>query len=100
YIFVTPEYNAGYPAPLKNALDYLYKEWQDKLAGIISYGGRSGGKNSANGLVKVLNRIGMKVIEPQVNISRFSEKFDKNGNLTDQDDAKELTNLFGRMPSS
>ena len=83
YIFVTPEYNAGYPASLKNAIDYLYKEWGDKPAGIISYGGRSGGKNSADGLVKVLNKIGMKVVEPQVNIVRFTEIFDQNEMLID-----------------
>jgi NAD(P)H-dependent FMN reductase len=43
-VFVTPQYNWGYPAPLKNALDHLYGEWQDKLAVIVTYGGHGGGK--------------------------------------------------------
>lgn len=43
FVFVTAEYNFSYPAPLKNALDYLYKEWNYKPAGIVSYGGISGG---------------------------------------------------------
>lgn len=39
YVFVTPEYNHGPPAALKNALDYLYKEWCNKSAGFVGYGG-------------------------------------------------------------
>jgi NAD(P)H-dependent FMN reductase len=38
YIFVTPQYNWGYPAALKNALDHLFKEWNGKPAVIVSYG--------------------------------------------------------------
>ncbi len=38
YIWLTPEYNNGYPAPLKNAIDYLYHEWKDKPVLIVSYG--------------------------------------------------------------
>ena len=41
------QYNWGYPASLKNALDYLYHEWTGKPAGIISYGGHGGGKAAA-----------------------------------------------------
>ena len=43
-VFVTPRYNWGYPAPLKNALDHLYAEWRDKPAVIVTYGGHGGGK--------------------------------------------------------
>ncbi len=44
YIFVTPQYNWGYPASLKNALDHLFKEWNGKPAVIVSYGHHGGGK--------------------------------------------------------
>lgn len=44
FVFVTPQYNWGYPAPLKNALDHLYREWARKTALIITYGGHGGGK--------------------------------------------------------
>ncbi|KAJ5583044.1 NADPH-dependent FMN reductase [Penicillium sp. DV-2018c] len=44
FIFVTPQYNWSIPASLKNALDYLFHEWKGKPAGIVSYGGRGGGK--------------------------------------------------------
>jgi NAD(P)H-dependent FMN reductase len=43
YVFVTPEYNYGPPPALINALDYVYKEWNYKAAGFVSYGGISGG---------------------------------------------------------
>jgi NAD(P)H-dependent FMN reductase len=44
FILVTPEYNHGYPAGVKNALDYLYKEWNDKPIGFVSYGVVSGSR--------------------------------------------------------
>ncbi len=43
-IFVTPQYNWGYPAPLKNAIDHLYSEWGGKPAMIVTYGGHGGAK--------------------------------------------------------
>ena len=46
-VFVTPQYNRGYPAPLKNALDHLYKEWNGKPAVIVTYGGHGGDKCAA-----------------------------------------------------
>jgi NAD(P)H-dependent FMN reductase len=45
-IFVTPQYNWGYPAALKNAIDHLYGEWRDKPAVIVTYGGHGGTKCS------------------------------------------------------
>jgi NAD(P)H-dependent FMN reductase len=47
FVFVTPQYNWGYPAVLKNAIDFLYNEWKDKPAMIVSYGGHGGGKCAA-----------------------------------------------------
>ena len=52
YVFVTPEYNHGTSGALKNAIDYLYKEWVNKAAGFVGYGGASrtrGGRESAIG---------------------------------------------------
>ena len=46
-MFVTPQYNWGYPAPLKNAIDHLYKEWSGKPVVIVSYGGHGGDKCAA-----------------------------------------------------
>src|SRR3712207_4930487 len=42
YVFVTPEYNHGTSGALKNAIDYLYREWNNKAAGFVGYGGSGG----------------------------------------------------------
>jgi NAD(P)H-dependent FMN reductase len=47
FLFVFPQYNWGYPAVLKNALDFLYLEWRDKPASFLTYGTRGGGKAAA-----------------------------------------------------
>lgn len=54
FIFVMPEYNFGYTAPLKNALDYLFNEWAHKPVGLVSYGGISGGMRAVQLLKPVL----------------------------------------------
>jgi NAD(P)H-dependent FMN reductase len=59
YVFVTPQYNWGYPAPLKNALDHLYQEWTGKPAMIVSYGFHGGGKCAAQ-LRQVLDGLRMR----------------------------------------
>ena len=42
FVFVTPEYNHSTSGALKNAIDYLYREWNDKAAGFVGYGGVGG----------------------------------------------------------
>ncbi|MDQ3069010.1 MAG: NAD(P)H-dependent oxidoreductase [Acidobacteriota bacterium] len=42
FVFVTPEYNHSTSGALKNAIDFLYAEWNNKAAGFVSYGGASG----------------------------------------------------------
>ncbi|WP_075204380.1 NADPH-dependent FMN reductase [Haematomicrobium sanguinis] len=66
-IFLTPQYNGGYPASLKNAIDYLYAEWEGKPAAIISYGGHGGGQ-SYNQLHSVLSFIGLRLTSSGINI--------------------------------
>ena len=44
YIIVSPEYNHGYPAVLKNAMDWAYTEWTNKPVGFVSYGGVGGAR--------------------------------------------------------
>lgn len=66
-VLVTPEYNYSFPAPLKNALDYLSREWKDKPAGIVSYGGISAGLRAAHQLRQVLSALG--TVTPQSTVS-------------------------------
>ncbi|TVY19766.1 NAD(P)H-dependent FMN reductase C4B3.06c [Lachnellula arida] len=62
FIFVLPQYNWGYPAVLKNALDYLFHEWAGKPAMVVSYGGHGGGK-AAGQLKQVLQGLRMRVLD-------------------------------------
>src|SRR5205085_12274105 len=55
FIFVTPEYNYGYSAPLKNAIDFLYREWLYKPVAIVSYGGVSAGTRAVQQLKQVVS---------------------------------------------
>ncbi|KAL6252446.1 hypothetical protein RBB50_000165 [Rhinocladiella similis] len=62
FVFVTPQYNWGYPASIKNAIDYLFHEWKGKPALVVSYGGHGGGKAAVQ-LQQVLEAVNMKVIK-------------------------------------
>lgn len=59
FIFVTPEYNHGYPGVLKNALDWVGREWGDKPVGFISYGNITGGARAVEGLRQVSVELGL-----------------------------------------
>jgi len=71
FVFVAPQYNWGYPAALKNALDHLYTEWAGKPALIVSYGNHGGGR-CAEQLVQVLQGLHMKALatQPQLTLPR------------------------------
>jgi NAD(P)H-dependent FMN reductase len=71
-IFVTPEYNHGMPGVLKNAIDFLHAEWNDKSVGIVSYG-VAGGTGAAAQLRQVCGQLGMADVSPQVALSLHSE---------------------------
>ena len=58
-VMVTPEYNHGYPAALKNAIDYLHEEWQDKPVAFVSYGGISAGTRAVQQLKQVVTTLKM-----------------------------------------
>jgi NAD(P)H-dependent FMN reductase len=72
FVIVTPQYNWGYPAPLKNAIDHLYREWAGKPVLIVSYGGHGGGKCAAQ-LRQVLEGIKMRPISLMPGISLTHE---------------------------
>jgi NAD(P)H-dependent FMN reductase len=68
FVFVMPEYNYAMTAPLKNALDYLAREWHYKPAGLVSYGGISGGLRAAQMVKQVLTTLKMMPIPEAVAI--------------------------------
>ena len=67
-VIVTPEYNHGLPAPLVNALDYLLHEWSYKAAGLVGYGGASGGMRALQQLKTKLLALDMHPVKQAVNI--------------------------------
>ncbi|MGW1624513.1 NADPH-dependent FMN reductase [Streptomyces sp. NPDC002172] len=69
YVFLVPEYNHSYPGALKNALDHVYREWNDKAAGIISYGGWVAGARAAEALRLVLAELQVATVRAQPTIS-------------------------------
>ena len=72
YIFVTGEYNHSIPGALKNALDYLYKEWNNKAAGFVSYGS-SGGIRAVEHLRAVAGELQMADVRAQVTLPLATE---------------------------
>jgi NAD(P)H-dependent FMN reductase len=81
FVFVIPEYNHSFNAATKNALDYLSQEWRDKPAGIVSYGGASGGSRAAQMLAQVLGALRMVTVADSVNIPSVRERLDDAGRL-------------------
>lgn len=69
FILVTAEYNHSIPASLKNAIDYLHREWLDKPAAVVSYGGVSGGSRAAVALAPILAALRMPTLAGGVAIS-------------------------------
>jgi NAD(P)H-dependent FMN reductase len=80
-VFVTPEYNHGYTAPLKNALDFLHREWAHKAAGLVSYGGVSAGLRAATAIKPVLAALGMTVVPAAVSIPFAAQLVGDDGTL-------------------
>jgi len=72
YVFVTPEYNHGIPGALKNAIDFLFAEWNNKAAGFVSYGGVSGAR-AVEQLRLVLAEVRMATVRNQVLLSMFTD---------------------------
>lgn len=84
FILITPEYNHGYSAVLKNALDYLWFEWNHKPVTFISYGGGAGGVRAVEQLRQVAIELEMVPIREAVLISGIRGAFDEKGNIKDE----------------
>src|SRR6201987_3262493 len=72
YVFVTPEYNHGTSAALKNAIDFLYHEWVNKAAGFVTYGG-AGGARAVEQLRLVMAEVQIATVRNQVLLSMFTD---------------------------
>jgi NAD(P)H-dependent FMN reductase len=85
FIFLTSEYNAGYPASLKNAIDYLFQEWAAKPVLIVGYGfeGYGGGSSASAQLKQVALRIKMVPTETTLDLAFTQDMRTEDGQLKD-----------------
>ncbi|TYC52795.1 NAD(P)H-dependent oxidoreductase [Rhodobacterales bacterium] len=98
FIFVTPEYDYFAPASLVNAIQYLYKEWNYKPAGVVSYGGVSGGLRSAQTLRDLLSTMQVMPLPQVVPVPFFPEFIDDDGKFTSNEKMEEgATTLFNEL---
>lgn len=72
YVFVTPEYNHSTSGALKNAIDYLYREWSNKAAGFVSYGS-AGGVRAVEHLRLIMAELMVATVKAQVALSIFTD---------------------------
>ena len=72
FVIVTPEYNHSISGVLKNAIDYLYAEWNNKAVGFVSYGA-AGGVRAAQELRLVAGELQMADVRQQVTLSMMTE---------------------------
>jgi NAD(P)H-dependent FMN reductase len=72
FVFVTPEYNHSTSGALKNAIDYLFREWNDKAAGFVGYGS-TGGTRAVEHLRGIMGEIKIADVRAQVALSMFTD---------------------------
>ncbi|MBN1975660.1 MAG: NAD(P)H-dependent oxidoreductase [Sedimentisphaerales bacterium] len=72
FVFVTPEYNHSTSGALKNAIDFIYKEWNNKAAGFVSYGS-AGGTRAVEHLRLIMGELQIADVRAQVMLSLFTD---------------------------
>jgi NAD(P)H-dependent FMN reductase len=83
-VIVTPEYNHGYPGPLKSVLDLLLKEYIHKAVALVGVSaGPWGGTRVIEACVPMVRELGLTVTFSDLNFPQAESKFDTNGNLLD-----------------
>lgn len=97
YVIVTPEYNHGYPAPLKNAIDWLFKEWNRKPVAFVSYGALLAGGRAVEQLRQVVAELHMTSIRAQVLFPAVWEAFDTNGQPKDPATEERVRGMFKEL---
>jgi len=83
FVLITPEYNHGYPAVLKNALDLIYHEWGRKPVAFVSYGGPGGGVRAVQQLREVAIELDLVPLRRQVAIPRVHSALGEEGRPND-----------------
>ena len=85
FVFVIPEYNYGFNAVIKNAIDYLHAEWAHKPVGFVSYGGVAAGTRAVQMLKQVVTTLKMVPVFESVNIPFVAQFLDSDRKLQPND---------------
>lgn len=96
YVIVTPEYNHGYPAVLKNAIDYVSKEWNNKPVGFVSYG-TVGGARAVEQLRQIAIELKLVPVRTSVNIVAYWNLLDEQGNLKTESFQKSADDMLAQV---
>lgn len=98
FVVVTPEYNHGYPAPLKHLIDSCGPEWHAKPVAFVSYGGISGGIRAVEQLRQVFAEVHAMTIRDAVVFPYAWEQFGENGRMRDEDRVeRSMTTMLNRL---
>lgn len=81
FVVLTPDYNRSFPASLKAAIDWHYREWQAKPIGFVGYSGGSGGLLAIEQLRQVFNELHAHTVRDYVSFPRYYELFGPDGTL-------------------
>jgi NAD(P)H-dependent FMN reductase len=94
-IIVTPEYNGGYPASLKNAIDSIHAEWKRKPVGLVTVStGMFGGAQVTTSLLLTLWKIGAWMIPASFPVPKVNEYFTENGDAVDKETTDQRAKNF------
>lgn len=97
FAVVTSEYNHGYPASLKTAIDSAKHEWRAKPIGFVSYGGLSGGLRAVEQLRQVVAEVHMVSVRESVSFHRVKRQFDAAGETTDGAAIDAAARMLGQL---
>jgi NAD(P)H-dependent FMN reductase len=98
FVFVTAEYDYNYPAPLRNALEYLNHEWGYKAAGIVSYGGISAGTRATNSLKAYLSTFRIVPLQEAFNFPFLNHNIHDQGEfVANETSHKAADNMFKQL---
>lgn len=94
FVIVTPEYNHGYPASLKQAIDLARSEWHAKPVGFVSYGGLSGGLRAVEQLRQVMAELHAVTVRDTVSFHMAHRQFNELGELLDSAAAEQAAQVM------
>lgn len=94
-IIISPEYNGGYPASLKNVVDLLHAEWRRKPVGFVTVSsGSFGGAQLTTSLLLTLWKIGACVVPATFPVPKVQDNFEEDGKATDKENTDKRAKVF------